>query len=608
MAFQLAEAFVALTAKGFNTVGDAIGGIKSKLGGLVSFATGPLAVAFAGLSAGASVAGMVSLAASAEQTETQFKTLLGSVDAASSMITDLQAFGASTPFEFPGLADAAKSLLAFTVSSDQILPTLQVLGDVASATGNDIGALSQIYGKVASGGRLMTDSLDQFNERGVPVAKLLAESMGKTGAEIRQMASEGKLSFGDLQNALVGMTSEGGIAFGSMDAQAKTLSGLWSTLSDNVTMLMTSIGTAIVEGFDIKGVVNDFSGFVATFSTEWMPSIVTSIQWMSANIFKPFMETIGWMADLVMEFVADSDLWWNLYAASLANGVSNMWQTVSTFFENALIIGTWWYDNIIGIFTNIYNNVGKIFGNLIQQLKNNWQSLLDFITTGELKFDFSPLVDNLKLAMKGIEGPKLKTPEMDLLQGDMDRIAGQMANRQTARNKARADREAQTHKTKVDQLKIEDDAVASISETAKETAEETAEENDNEEKTLETEQKITKEKQKQSMSFASLADLADKMQESLVKDREQGGIGAIVAGGADIGAAAPQRPVDNMQAMGGKAIADAGGLKVQIDALRQQVTLLQALLALASGSGIKIATQGGVSVPSASIQFGATGA
>lgn len=561
MAFQLASAFVELNQRGFSGVMGHIDKIKTGMGGIVSFATGPLGVALAGLGAGAGAAGLVSLAAKIEQTTTQFKTLLGSTDMAKRMIEDLQNFSASTPFQFDGLAESAKVLLAFGTSSEQVIPTMRVLGDVAAATGNQVGELANIYGKVKARGALMTESLDQFNERAIPVGAKLAEMFGKTESEIRDMASKGQISFGDLQRAMSSMTAEGGMAFNGMADQSQTLGGLWSTLKDNVTLVMTDIGNAIVEGFDLKNSTESITGFVQQVRSEWMPSIVNSFRWMSDNIVKPFSSAIGYITELMVDLIGNFDLYWEYAYTSLGNSINNMWQRVSTFFENAVTLGGWFVSNIGNFFVNMYNNAGRIFGNMVQMMKNYWSGLWEFFTTGRLNIDFSPIVDNFNAAMEGIKMPELKTPQLNALQTDLDRISNQLAARQEARRKRAEEASASANDNAIAALEIQADG----------------------------EEKVTEEKKKQkdlSSSFVSLSQLAEKMQTSL--SFGQGG----------------QQAIDQMQPAGDVA---AGGMNGRdtIAALQQQVTALTGLLDLARGSGLKIASSpGGVDLPSASVQFG----
>lgn len=48
------------------------------------------------------------------------------------MLQNLSDFAAKTPFELPEVRQNAKQLLAMGVSTENVIPTLKALGDVAS--------------------------------------------------------------------------------------------------------------------------------------------------------------------------------------------------------------------------------------------------------------------------------------------------------------------------------------------------------------------------------------------------------------------------------------------------------------------------------------------
>ena len=381
------------------------------------------------------------MAASIEQTVVQFKTLLGSVDAAKQMVADLQQFAASTPFQVEGLAESAKILLAFGTSQEQVIPTLQVLGDVAAATGNQVGELANIYGKVKARGALMTEQLDQFNERAIPVGRKLAEMFGTTEAAVRDMASKGQVSFGDLQTALQSMTQEGGIAFNGMKDQSTTLGGLWSTLKDNITLALTEIGTAIVDGFDLKAGIENMTQFVQRLKTEWMPGIVSGFRWMADNIVKPVIRAFAMITEVVVEFVSNFDLYWQLASLNVANFAWNSWERIRTMFVNAWNLGKWFVTNLGKIFANLYNHAGRIFRDLGQQIVNIWQSVLDFFRTGRFEVDLSPMVDAFAAVVEGIPQPEFQEPNLDVFEHKYKEIEKEFERRRRAKEQAAKQRE-----------------------------------------------------------------------------------------------------------------------------------------------------------------------
>jgi hypothetical protein len=76
-------------------------------------------------------AAAVKSAADMEMQQAAFETMLGSASKAEAMLKDLAKFAAATPFQLPDLAKGAKTMLAFGIEAEKILPNLKQLGDIA---------------------------------------------------------------------------------------------------------------------------------------------------------------------------------------------------------------------------------------------------------------------------------------------------------------------------------------------------------------------------------------------------------------------------------------------------------------------------------------------
>ncbi len=59
---------------------------------------------------------------------------------------------------------------------------------------------------------------------------------------MQEMVEEGRVGFPEIQKAIASLTTGSGQFAGGIEAQSKTLSGMFSTLSDNVKRLVTGIG------------------------------------------------------------------------------------------------------------------------------------------------------------------------------------------------------------------------------------------------------------------------------------------------------------------------------------------------------------------------------
>lgn len=190
--------------------------------------------------------GIVGLAASAEQSRIAFENMTGSAETAAELLHQITAFSAKTPFEPGELRSAAQQLLAFSISADQVLPTLKTLGDLSAGTNRNMSEFVNILGKVKDRGRISAETLNEFGLRSVPLTRALAETMGQTREEIQKLASQGKIGFEEMMTALKFLTSEGQLFHDAMRKQSESLFGIWSTLTGNIKILGENLGKILI--------------------------------------------------------------------------------------------------------------------------------------------------------------------------------------------------------------------------------------------------------------------------------------------------------------------------------------------------------------------------
>ncbi len=204
----------------------------------IAAATGAV-IAAVGAVAAVLVGQGIAMNAAAEQTQAAFTTLLGSADKAQSFLDNLRDFAASTPFEFPELADSAKKLLAMGFAADDIIPMMTSIGDAVGALGGrqpEIDRVTMALGQMRAKGKVSAEEMMQLAELGIPAWQMLADSMGLSTAEVMKLAEQGKITADTAIPALIGGMNQ---AFGgAMQAQATTFNGLMSTLTDNANMAL----------------------------------------------------------------------------------------------------------------------------------------------------------------------------------------------------------------------------------------------------------------------------------------------------------------------------------------------------------------------------------
>jgi len=176
-----------------------------------------------------------------EQVQTQFETMLGSVERAAELVKELKDLGAATPFEFKELSSSTQKLLAFGFTAKEAVQHLKMLGDIASGAGQPIEELALLFGKVRANGRIMGDDLNQLVDRNIPMISGLAKHFGVAESEVRKLVETGKVGFPEVLAIMQKLTEEGGMFAGSMEKQAETIAGKLSTLQDAFDALSISV-------------------------------------------------------------------------------------------------------------------------------------------------------------------------------------------------------------------------------------------------------------------------------------------------------------------------------------------------------------------------------
>lgn len=170
-----------------------------------------------------------------------WKTLLGTQENAEKMMKDIEQYASKTPFTKMGVDTMAKQLHNADFEGQALFDQLTKFGDIGGAFGIQEDSLKEMvrqYGQVQQATVAYTEDLNILQDRGVPIYKALAEVTGKSVAEVKKMASEGKISADIYNQAIDSIASK---TTGAMANQSKTFDGMMSTLKDNLGMIAGKI-------------------------------------------------------------------------------------------------------------------------------------------------------------------------------------------------------------------------------------------------------------------------------------------------------------------------------------------------------------------------------
>lgn len=183
-----------------------------------------------------------------QQLEIAFNTMLGSKQKADALMQQLIKTAATTPFSMSEVAQSAKQLLAYGVEGEKVNGTLIRLGDIAAGLSIPLGDLTYLYGTTMVQGRMYTQDLNQFLNRGIPLIDELAKQFGVTKDKVRELVEQGKVGFPEVEKAIISLTSEGGRFYGLTEALSKSITGQLSNLEDEIEQMFNEIGKSS-EGF-----------------------------------------------------------------------------------------------------------------------------------------------------------------------------------------------------------------------------------------------------------------------------------------------------------------------------------------------------------------------
>ena len=221
--------------KGIDKAKDALGSFKKWVGGL-ALGAGLISLAKTGVEAAMTMEGL----------NAQFTVMTGSAEKARDVIAQIADFAAHTPFDKLGLSSAAKTLMAFGLESEKVVPTLKMLGDVAGADQNKLNGLALVFGQIQSTGKLMGQDLLQLINQGFNPLTEISKQTGISVADLKDKMSQGAISADMVTLAFKSATSAGGLFYGNLEAQSQTLQGRISTLRDNFVTALQNMAEAFL--------------------------------------------------------------------------------------------------------------------------------------------------------------------------------------------------------------------------------------------------------------------------------------------------------------------------------------------------------------------------
>lgn len=346
-----------------------------RLRGVSQAAASTMAVVAAGLAA-AGIAS-IKLAADLEQSRVAFTTLLGSAEKADAFLKDLAKFAASTPFEFVGLQDSARRLLAFGFAAQDIIPLMNGIGNAVAGLGGgkeQIDRVTLALGQMQAKGKVSAEEMNQLAELGIPAWRFIASAIGVSIPEAMKRAEKGAIDSTTAINALINGMNE---KFpGMMEKQSKTINGVFSNLVDGATRTATLIGERLIRAFHVADIIgnaaNIIAGFAATIEKAGLvaamdklfpPGIQVTIVAIAGALTASMIPALTGVATAFGAAVVAAGPF--LAAGAAVGGL-------------AYIIARNW-EGLTGFFSGLFSGISTLVGKLVDNIRRPFVAVIDWI-------------------------------------------------------------------------------------------------------------------------------------------------------------------------------------------------------------------------------------
>lgn len=233
----------------------------------------------AGLAAGAFSVGAISnfvkkiyeVRSSFQDAESSLSVFLGSAEKGQKFFKELKDYAWFNMFEFSDLLEASTQLIAFGNATEDVIPIIDRLSNIASGTKKPLEEYVELWNKAKSQQKASSDELISWANHGVVVKDILAEMGEKVDGNT--------VSFSQLQKAINHVTDDGGMFAGLMESQMDNLSASTGQLADDFDAMLNELGekfqgtmkwgietaSKLINNYETIGKV--LVGLVATFGT-----------------------------------------------------------------------------------------------------------------------------------------------------------------------------------------------------------------------------------------------------------------------------------------------------------------------------------------------------
>ena len=177
---------------------------------------------------------LVNLRIQYRENEVAIEAFAGSSEKAAAVMRDIQQFAEVSPYSTIELAQAARNMMSFGVSTDETLKVMRHLGEVAGGSQFRLERLMFAMSQIVSTGKLMGNDLRQLTEQGFNPLKTIADKTKVSMDVLNKAKEEGLITDMDVINALKMETTGTGRFAGMLRKISNEMGGLMNQAKEGM--------------------------------------------------------------------------------------------------------------------------------------------------------------------------------------------------------------------------------------------------------------------------------------------------------------------------------------------------------------------------------------
>jgi tape measure domain-containing protein len=194
----------------------------------------------------------------------------------------------------PELYKDARTMMAFGVAVNEVMPDMKMLGDVAMGDAERMGALTLAFSQTKAAGKLMGQDLLQYVNAGFNPLQVMTEQWQKFGFkqkvtldQLRDLTSEGKISSDMVRRAFEVATGEGGKFHDMLNKMADKPFGMEQAMLGSIEGAKQGLGLSLSPQF--KQVMEEFRPMV-----DALPQTLETMRPAIAGMVNDFASLVHW--------------------------------------------------------------------------------------------------------------------------------------------------------------------------------------------------------------------------------------------------------------------------------------------------------------------------